>query len=255
MKAIFRCISALAVIAQFITASLLGVFIADGTDKRRYAARITSWYARKLLSVLRILVRLENRRMFSTMPSRCLVYANHLSYLDVLAVAAAVPCIFVTSLDVGARGFLGVLSRLAGAVFIERRKVHSLRKEVPMLEALLSEAGRITIFPEGTSSNGSRVLPFKASFAQAAVNAHVPLVPVRISYTKYNGAALKRDDADRLLWYGEMTLLDHIFRLCTIKSAVISLRILESVNPEQSNDRKVITAAAYSKIASAYTPI
>ncbi len=255
MKTIIRCIATLFILSEFTIAAAFGVFITDKIEKRRYAARITSWYARKLLSVLHIHVRLENRKQFYTLPSRCLVYANHLSYLDILAIAASIPCIFVTSLDVGATGIIGILSRMAGAVFIERRRAQSLRREVPMLQELLSEAGRITIFPEGTSSDGSGVLPFKASFAQAAVNARVPLVPVRISYSKYNGSALKRDNADRLLWYGDMTFVDHLLHLCTIKSAVISLRVLETVSPASGVDRKTITAEAYSKIASAYTPI
>jgi 1-acyl-sn-glycerol-3-phosphate acyltransferase len=255
MKAIVRFGMALFVIVEFMIASVFSVFMTDKIDKRRYASRITSWYARKLLSALHIHVRLENRSHFLRIPSRCLVYANHQSYLDVLALAASVPCVFVTSLDVGASGIIGILSRMAGAVFIDRRNINALRREVPILEGLLGEVGRITVFPEGTSSDGSGVLPFKASLTQAAVNAKVPLVPVRISYIKYNGVALKRADADRLLWYGDMTFFDHLFRLCSIRSAVISLRVLDKVSPEPGVDRKTITAEAYSKIVSVYTPI
>jgi 1-acyl-sn-glycerol-3-phosphate acyltransferase len=214
-------------VIRFVIVALLGIFITDKTDQKRYAAMITSRYSRKLLSVLHIHVCKDNRRQFGIIPHACLIYANHLSYLDVLAMAAAIPCIFVTSSDVGAVGLIGGLTRLGGSIIIDRRNKQALRKELPLIEGLLRDGNRITLFPEGTSSNGSGVLPFKASFAQAALNAKVPLLPIRISYRKLNGEELKRDDADRM----------------------------DTVRTDSVSDRKEITAAAYSSIASAYTPI
>ncbi len=160
-----------------------------------------------------------------------LIVANHMSYLDVLVLSASYPSLFVTSVEIRETFFLGQISSLAGCFFVERRRSRispgTKEGELGLMKRKLEEGINVFLFPEGTSSDGSKVLPFKATFFQLAEN-ELPIVPICLKYTGKARSAVP--------WYGEMTFLDHLFSLCrleTIDAHITQLPMVRGLNKFQ----------------------
>ena len=104
-----------------------------------------------------------------TPPLQGLLVSNHLSYLDIAVYAAAVPCVFVAKIEVSRWPFFGVAARAAGSLFIDRGNRASANAVALEIAARLSLPVPILVFPEGTSTNGARVLRFHSGLFEPAV--------------------------------------------------------------------------------------
>ena len=115
-------------------------------------------------------------------PGATLLVANHISWLDIAAIHAAVPhARFVSKADVLQWPLLGWLIRNAGTLFIEReRKRDALRVVHAMAEALQS-GQTVAVFPEGTTGDGATLLPFHANLLQSAIASGTPMPPLPLS--------------------------------------------------------------------------
>lgn len=168
-----------------------------------------------------------------------LFMANHLSWLDVVAVLAHVPCTFVAKREVQTWPFLGWLGRRLGVVWVDRARKRDLLHSVPALQAQL-EAGRsVLLFPEGTTSVGAQLLPFKSALVEAAVRAQVRVVPLAIT-------ASARGETDALAWTGDETLWASLPRVSALRDAQIGLHFAPAVAPGEP--RKQLTARARAAI-------
>src|SRR6266516_123787 len=98
-----------------------------------------------------------------SMPLSGLLVSNHLSYLDVLVLSSIRPCVFVAKRDVSAWPLFGWLARAAGTIFVDREHRLSSSAVVDLVRATLASGSVVVLFPEGTSSDGSTVLPFKSA--------------------------------------------------------------------------------------------
>lgn len=140
------------------------------------------------------------------------VAANHLGYLDVLVLAAAAPAVFVAKSEVARWPVFGWFARAAGTRFVDRGK----RSDVARVGAEFAEAiaagTNVILFLEGTSTNGNDVLPFKASLLEPATRNGWATVPAAIDYRVSEG----RSAADEVCWWGEMTLMPHLWNLASI---------------------------------------
>jgi len=116
-----------------------------------------------------------------------LLVANHVSWLDILAIASCTPAIFVAKSEVRDWPGIGWLAARARALFLKRSSGRSLLQIKNCIAALLRERSTVAIFPEGTTSDGSRVLPFRSGLLQAAVDGGRPVQPVAIAYYGNDG--------------------------------------------------------------------
>ena len=108
--------------------------------------------------------------------------ANHISYVDILLIASEVPAVFVTSTEVRDSPGLGLICRLAGCAFVDRRSAHRLRGEIDALSSLIKRGLHIVVFPEATSTRGDQILPFKGALFEAVRRAEAPLWVARVDY-------------------------------------------------------------------------
>jgi len=173
-----------------------------------------AWMARtsrRLLAVLKIVV-----TRHGSPPARGLVAANHLGYIDIVVLGAAQPTIFLSKSEVRQWPMFGRLAACAGTLFIRReRKADVARFDAAFAQVV--QAGIILgIFPEGTSSDGHRVLPFHSSLFAAAAAAQWPVTPVWIGYEVPNSPAGGTVENDVSYW-GEMTFGAHFLRLVQLK--------------------------------------
>ncbi len=174
--------------------------------------------------------------------------ANHISYIDVLVLFSLYPSLFVTSVEIRETFLLGQITKLAGCFFVERRKnlrtPATLGYELDLMKKKFQAGFSVFIFPEGTSSTGTNLLPFKASYFQIPIDTQVGVSPLLIVY----------DQASRseVPWIGKMTFPDHLFRLCCLKEINVKIIELKSVSPMEEMDRFQLAEQTHTIMSEAY---
>ena len=213
--------------------------------------KMMPFYGRGCLWSLGVTV---NRVNIDTTPSPKVIVPNHLSYIDILILAACEPGIFVTSLDVGAVGFLGKMSRAGGCIFVDRQSRAHIKRELAEARGVLQQGHPLIIFAEGTSGDGRQVLPLKGALFKSAIMEQAPVVPVCINYQTVNGGTPIAEHRDSVFWYGDMEFFPHLKELLKLRKIRVDLHFLPPVE-SQSRNRKELTALVYNEICERYEPV
>ena len=150
---------------------------------REARARWLQRACRRLLRVFEI-----NCRITGTLPSQGLLVSNHLSYLDILVLGAVFPCAFVAKYDVRNWPVFGRFARMAGTVFIRRDKRSDVVRASGEITEALNEGALVVLFPEGTSSRGDTVLPFKPALFSSVVDYLGAITSAVIDYSLDDGS-------------------------------------------------------------------
>lgn len=183
------------------------------------------------------------RRPEGAFPSRGLLVANHLSYLDILVLSALHPCVFVSKQEVRSWPLFGLMAKLSGTVFVDRARTSAAHTTNAEMSNALSQGAVVVLFPEGTSSDGSRVLPFRPALFDAATRAGAYVVSAHISYDVADGSA-----ANDVCYWGEMSFFPHLLRL--LSRHEISARVRFAAETRKFADRKLAARVTREMVAS-----
>lgn len=175
---------------------------------------------------------------------------NHLSYLDVQALGKQLRTRFVAKEDVRAWPLFGLLARLQQTVFISRARHHAGSVGDALAQAIAGEHG-LLLFPEGTTSDGSAVLPFKSSvFAPLAATPGLRVQPVRIELLSADHVAIGEGGRREIYaYYGDATLLPHLWRFMAGRGAQLRISFLPPIVVAAGCDRKALARAAWGEVA------
>lgn len=178
--------------------------------------------------------------------------ANHLSYLDVLVIGGIAPGSFVAKEDVRGWPVFGPLASLQGTVFISRRSFRAAEAESALAGALASGRNLI-LFPEGTTSDGSAVLPFKSApfevFFSHPAHAHVSVQPLTVSLVSVDGGAVSASNRDLYAYHGDARLGPHLLRFLGTKGARIRLTFHAPLSRTSVSSRKSFAVLAHAAVA------
>ena len=174
-----------------------------------------------------------------------LYICNHTSYFDIVALGSVLPGSFVAKVEVRGWPLFGFMARLQRTVFVERRRDATAKHRDEMVARM--EAGdSLILFPEGTSSDGNRVLPFKTAFfgiAEKPIGGRpLTVQPVSIAYTKLNGIPMGRRYRPYYAWYGDMDLASHLLEMVGLGRATVVVECHAPVTIEQFKNRKELAA-------------
>ncbi len=177
-----------------------------------------------------------------------LYIANHLSYLDISVMTATAPASFVSRADVSSWPVAGLLARLQQTVFISRDRADVLDARDGIEQAIAS-GRRLILFAEGTSSDGSCVLPFKSGFFGLAVDGRLPVQPVTLSLLAADGRPAK-DAATRDIyaWHGDMTFPPHFLRFLRSKGARLKVTFHPPRDAAEYSDRKALCSDCHNDV-------
>jgi 1-acyl-sn-glycerol-3-phosphate acyltransferase len=139
--------------------------------------------------------------------TRGLVVANHLSYIDILVLSAAMPCFFVAKVEIGGWPFFGKAARTGGTIFLDRSSLASAMSVADQMSERLKLPIPVLLFPEGTSTDGSEVLPFHPRLIDPATSAGVPVTAAAVRYTIEGGV-----EERELCWFGDTEFLPHLLK-------------------------------------------
>ncbi len=148
-----------------------------------------------------------------------LIVANHLSYLDIVIASVALPCAFVAKEEIGSWPFFGPLSKMGGAIFVDRSSRASAWDAADEMVLRLAECVPVVLFPEGTSTDGSEVIRFHSTLFAPAVEGRVRVTPAAIFYER-SGAGTERD----LCWFGDESFLPHLLRVLEVDDFMAVIR-------------------------------
>lgn len=146
-----------------------------------------------------------------------LIVSNHISWLDIIAIAASMNVTFVAKADVARWPMVGFLAALAKTIFVDRTRRTATGATHGQMARRLSEGGAVLLFAEGTSDVGLRVLPFRSALMGAASAAldtgtaqDIPIQPMAIAYTALDGLPIGHNQRARVAWVGDMGLGDNL---------------------------------------------
>ncbi|MGR4878732.1 lysophospholipid acyltransferase family protein [Streptomyces sp. LARHCF249] len=178
-----------------------------------------------------------------------LIVANHISWLDIPLVAAVLPCRMLAKSDIRAWPVLGPLAGQAGTLFIERERIRALPATVEAITRALLAGDRVTVFPEGSTWCGRAQGAFRRAAFQAALDARVPVQPVRLAYQRCDGEA-----AGEPAFVGDDPLTASLWRIARARGVRAEVTLLPRIPPGRYPDRRDLAAAAQTAITSASSP-
>jgi len=176
-------------------------------------------------------------------PSRGLLVANHLSYLDVLVLSAIHPCVFVSKKEVRSWPLFGLMAKLSGTVFVDRARTFAAHAANAEMSNALEQGTVVVLFPEGTSSDGSQVLPFRPALFDAATKAGAYVVSAHMSYDVADGSA-----ASDVCYWGSMSFFPHLLRL--LSRHEVRARVRFAAETRKFADRKLAARITRETVAS-----
>jgi 1-acyl-sn-glycerol-3-phosphate acyltransferase len=198
----------------------LAFAVAPGV-RRRFREGLFRATSRALLALLRVRVRVAGPAPRAPF----LLVSNHLGYLDVLVLASVVPARFVAKSEVRRWPLLGAVCRRFGTVFIDRADRRDIPRVLVEIEAGLARGEGWILFPEGTSSSGETVLPFRSPLLALPARRALPVHAATLRYAPPSAG-----------WWGEMALLPHLLALCRQRDVEASLTF--AAEPVLEGDRK-----------------
>ena len=239
MNAVFAIGKILVVFVWTLTLLPAQVYgLAFGTALRE---RVPVRYHNGLRRILGLHVEVSGSRVAGSDP--VLYVANHSSWLDIVVLSCVIPGSFVSKSEVKAWPIFGWLARLQRSVFIERRPkfAASHRDEI---SRRLSAGDKLILFPEGTSSDGNRVLPFKSALfavAERPISGGALVVqPVSVAYTKLDHMPLGRHLRPLFTWYGDMALGSHLWTMLGLGPSTVEITFHDSLSIADFDNRKAL---------------
>jgi 1-acyl-sn-glycerol-3-phosphate acyltransferase len=179
-----------------------------------------------------------------------LILANHSSWLDIVTFSTVIPLSFIAKSEVGTWPFFGTLARLQRTVFVTRARRSETGQARDAIAERLKEGDVLVLFPEGTSSDGNVVLPFKSALLGAAEavlpnGGRVPVQPVSSAYVAREGIPMGRENRPLYAWYGEMELVPHLWE--ALKSGPLDV-VMQFHEPLPAMDRKELAGLAWETV-------
>ena len=182
------------------------------------------------------------------------VVSNHLSYLDILVYSAATPMIMVAKSEVRRWPLIGWITAQAGTIYVERADVEGGQRQTHAeVNRMMAEGYRsglpVLFFPEGTTTDGGAILPFRRGLFHSIVNGGMPLKTAAIAYAldeESRGASVAED----VCYWGEMVFGPHLFRCLGLRG--LSARVAFSPQVVAGGDRFALALHAHEQVRALY---
>ena len=169
---------------------------------RARAAWLTRW------SRLASLIMTLRTTAQGSIPTSGLLVSNHLSYLDIIVLSSIQPCIFVAKRDIAGWPFFGALTTASGTIYVDRERRLASSQIVDAIRDAIASGSLVVLFPEGTSSNGETVLPFKSALLEAVVQLRCEVATVAIDYELDDGSVV-----EEVCYWRDTPFIAHLLNL------------------------------------------
>lgn len=217
-----------------------------GPNTARWRSRTFHGICRIFVAVMRVRAEVQGRPPAAPF----ILVSNHLSYLDIVLFGSQVPAVFVSRADVRDWPIIGTMCRAVGTVFIDRGSKRAIPQVMERIREVLDQGQGVVIFPEGTTTGGAEVGPFKPSLLETAASAELPVSYAALSYRTPEGAAPAQES---VCWWGDMTFGRHLIGMLGLPEIRATLRFGEERILER--DRKVLAERLHFAVEAQFQPV
>lgn len=210
-------------------------------------SRLPKFYHRLALKLIGVQVRVIGKPVVGP---PVLYASNHVSWLDISVLGSCVEGCFIAKREVGEWAGFGTLARLQRTVFVDRAQRSRTHAQKAEIGARLDGGDNLILFAEGTSSDGTRVLPFKSALFGAAERltgaGHdeqgpgIAVQPVTVAYTHINGIPLTRTTRPKIGWYGDMPMMPHFSDVLGLGRISVDVHFHDPVDSRSYASRKTL---------------
>lgn len=229
-------------IARVLLHTLIGIIIAAilfPLAGNTFKTRLIQWWCSWLIGAFNIkiiptgYVPKKGAKISNTM-----FVANHVSWADIHALNSLIPLRFIAKSEIKNWPIFGYLVSKANTLFIDRNRKQDAKRTVEIAHQSLQSGDNLCFFPEGTTTDGTEIKPFKSSLIQAAILAGATIWPVAIRYPKADGS-INTEAA----YAGETTLIESMQQILSQQQPVVELHFTDPITPEnyQAMDRRELT--------------
>ena len=209
----------------------------------RYRRKPNIFIYRSLARIFRIHVRVRGK---ISEKEPLLFVSNHMSYVDIIVLGASLPGNFISKAEVKKWPLFGWIAQLTGTVFVSRKK-SATANQLTDINAALDSGKNLILFPEGTTSDGKAVMPFKSSLFKICEARDITVQPVTLSYTHINGLPLQANERVKIAWVGDAELMPHLREFLNLGMIKAEVKIHPPLAVK--GDRKLIADEAYKIVA------
>jgi lyso-ornithine lipid O-acyltransferase len=207
-------------------------------EKRRLAR--AAWLSRSSRRHLKIFG--YSAQVSGDIPKAGLLFSNHLSYLDVLAISSVTPAVFVSKAEVRKWPLFGWFAKIAGTVFVDRARRTQVGEVNREIEEALAAGALVVIFPEGTSTNGDTILPFRTSLLEPAARGSHEISVGSLHYELKDG-----DARNEVCYWGDHSFFTHLLNLLRKKEIFATLRFAKF--KQKTDDRKELATQLHAAVS------
>lgn len=240
------------VVGYLLTCSIWKIFVRDPIQQRHLYAKTVTWFARRVLWYVNAEISVKN---MPPMSQPFLLVGNHLGIMDILLLSAVRHCLFITSVEMRNTPLLGTLCEMGGCLFVERRSRAGINKEIQQVRDVLKQGFNVVLYPEGTSTNGERILPFKKTLMTAAAGTGAPILPMVLNFTEVNGEKMSWKWRNHVFWYGDQTFPEALWRTMSLRGLKAEIEFLEPIHCHSEEDRRHVAETAQYRIEQKFVKI
>jgi 1-acyl-sn-glycerol-3-phosphate acyltransferase len=180
------------------------------------------------------------------------IIANHMSYVDGIVLGSIFPIVFVSKGEVKSWPIVGQWNVLCGTIFINRQHKERIGATITEMSRKLQQEVNILLFPEGTSTNGERLLPFQTVPLAAPLRSRATIVPTTVVYKSIDDKPVSAANRDLIYWYGDMDFVSHFWKLLALRSVEVLVTIQPKIEcfryPDHSAGRKKLAEDCYNRV-------
>ncbi len=183
---------------------------------------------------------------------KVLFISNHISYLDIIILGSVVDAIFVAKSEIKNWPIINKLCLIGKTIFVDRDNLRSVKIQAKNIKNNMIDSFNVILFPEGTSSDGSKVLDFKSSLFQVVDNEELKafsIQPISISYNKLDGLPLVKTYRPFLAWFGAMDLVSHVWKFLGLGVSEVNVHFHEYKKFSYFKNRKHACNFCHEKIS------
>ncbi|MSP86635.1 MAG: 1-acyl-sn-glycerol-3-phosphate acyltransferase [Methylotenera sp.] len=215
-------------ISRVAAHTLFGLFVVTlmfPVGTKHFKLGLIKWWCTHLLDIFNVsVISLGHSPPSYKTASNHMIIANHISWVDIHAINSILPLTFLAKSDIKSWPVFGYLVSKGNAIFLERGKRHHATRIVDITTRSLKAGDNLCLFPEGTTTDGTAIMPFKGSVIQSAIDAHSIIWPVAIRYPRTDGSI-----NTEVAYAGDTTMAQSIQQVLLQKNPVIELHFLAPI--------------------------
>ena len=200
---------------------------------KRYRYNLIQWWCKRLIAAFNIKVIVSGNIPPANL-GQAMIIANHVSWADIHVLNSIIPLRYIAKSDIRHWPIFGFFASRVNTLFLDRAKNKDALRVVDLTAEALQAGDRLCLFPEGTTTDGTTLLPFKSSLIEAAIRAEAPIYPIAIHYPLPDGGI-----NTAIAYAGETTLKESMQNALAIKSIVVMVHFFAPISTKNQHRREL----------------